>query len=267
LIAPNDDLGIRCRLSPIDPPAKEQTGERRWRKPLERGSQCVVLDHVKPGKYRLTVVPDQGWEANPPLFEKEIQVVPSPPPEPIRVTLPASSIDLTLKRSNGRVEGYVQFAVLQEGRQRACRQGVLSGSYLDDPKPRSEAVHLLAPGKYELRLWDDLHGWVKSAPLHVKPGEIANAGTLTLRPGAAVTGRIVFDHESRLPAAVMLVDSAGVRRYTSLHWVKDAFVFEAKSLWPGRWTAQVVHGEETVMIERPFQVCGVEPVQLHLKGD
>jgi hypothetical protein len=68
---------------------------------------------------------------------------------------------------------------------------------------------------------------------------------------------------------VNLIDNKGVERWTEVRWAGEQFVFEEDALWPGQWTARVMGegGGEYVVAETTFEVRGIEPIELDMKGN
>jgi hypothetical protein len=221
---------------------------------------------VAPGKYCLKVLPGSGWDS---LFEQAIRIEAGTQPRPILVQLPASSIDVTLKHPRKEVSGHVYYAVFRAGQKKPFRTGHFSSRFGDSERSRTDAICFMPPGQYEVLLWRDCYGWVRSSPIEVNPGQVAGAGALTFQPGARVTGHLHLDQESRMPAMVNLIDSTGVERWTEVRWAGEEFVFEEDALWPGQWTARVMGegGGEYVVAETTFEVRGIEPIELDMKGN
>jgi hypothetical protein len=263
-----EKLEIDCRLSPVAEASQEPKGRNRWGEKLTKGTQRVVLADVAPGEYALEVVNLLAWEAASPLFQRTIRVAAGEPPQPVRVSLPDSSIDLELRHPTEKPTAQVMYGLFRDGQKQPFRVGGFSGVYASEDEPRREAVHFVPPGRYEILIWQDVYGWLRSGPIDVEPGQVAGAGALTFRPGATVTGRLHLDQEARMPAYVELVDSTGVRRRAELRWTGKEFTFQAEALWPGRWIARVVGEEEDerALAEKAFQVRGVASVEIDMKG-
>lgn len=226
-----------------------------WWRELDAQGNIVLLD-VDPGLYRLRLYDWLGtyWKKSDPLVDQDVTVPPGGKGS-VRLALGAGCITGKIPVPKPSFDQPVEVTAMAKGSR--APSGWARCDYYGN-----FCVRYLSPGIYSLWIHDPKAGFCHVDDVEVKAAAV-DIGERTLTAGARVHGAIQFARPSRVPDAVVAVNSSGVSVRRAFPVYSSFDEVDLPNLWSGHWTITARHGDEVLAAtEVDVHGTGTFPVAL-----